>query len=347
MQNRAASFGYYRLVERDIGPADKLTGLDTFVFCRSWETRSLAMFKRIADTPKLVDICFDEPVEADYSDDETKAALERAEKEGRLTRIRLGKSTDVHANCLKLKKDLVGLFDQPRSRVGIDISSFPKVYTLSVMGWCFSDRKLCALRLLYSEGLYEPDGDDKPLTGLEIKLARFTTGPWHLMAVPFLGRSFRAEEGQTLVVLCGSDHDRILSALDTYEHLNRWAVVTAFTPEKPDDVAVLHAESLREEAGLAPGQVYFSEPFSAIHALEVMEKIFDKVEPLNRAGGLILPFSSKPHAVASAIVSLFDPGVTVMARCPSKYEPLPRKASGRGVEIMVADLSSPFAGDLL
>lgn len=347
MNNTQATFGYIHLGEQSFVPDQCFAEHDVFVFCRSWEARSISAIKRKVGGAHIVNISFEGNPADDVTDPESDDILKRAHSEGRLTKIDLGPSTAISGNAIALQRQLAPILSKRDARVIFDVSSIPKAYTLSIIGWCFGDRLLPALKLFYSEGVYRhvPLNSVDPLA--DVKLASFTTGPWTLTQIPFLEGNGTIEEGQKLIAFCGGDHDQILSTLAEYEHLSRWAILTSSDPVTPDEVAKRHAQSLEDSAGLSRSQILFANPLSAIDALVQCREVLKRGKSRLPAGTLVLPFSTKPHSIAAAVLSLFDPSVIVLARQPTQYVGQDIIGSGTGVLITVADLSSPFVGPLL
>lgn len=347
MTTRSIAHGYLHLSEKTFDQNDTLPELDVFIFCHSWEARSTDILKRLPNTKIVVKIEFSGGVAPQAEDAEAEIILKTAISEERLIVICLQSSLNIQPNCVALHKSLAPLVSQAGLRVGLDMSSIPKSYSMSIIGWCIAERRLPALKLMYSEGIYDHETHAVDGDAANLKAARFTSGPWRLTSVPYLEGNMATEDGRKLVAFCGGDHQDILNSLATYEHLDRWAIITSENPQEPDAVALRHAQSFNDNSGIDPKQVHFANPMSAVDALVRAREIF---RPRNRnegEGGLVLPFSTKPHAIAAAVLSLFDPQITILARCPKQYMAPQIHGSGKGVVVTLSDLSSPLVASFL
>lgn len=344
MNSRQTCHGYINLAESFI-TNEALSGFDVIVVCRNWEERSVSALKRVDNKPIIVELIFSDRPAPQYIDIDVDNIIEEARSEGRLREILLETAVDVRANCALIHRDLSVEFKSDR-RVIIDVTSIPKVYTISIVGWCFSERCIPMLWFIYQEGEYRSAALD--VAGAdEIKLANFTRGPWTLIQVPYLEGDMSIEDGDRLVAFCRGDHERILSALSDYEHLDRSAIITSTRPNSPDQIAKDHADSLVENAGLDLDNIHFADPMSAIDALVCAKEILRQRPEGSGYGGIVLPFSTKPHALAAAVIGVFGPGVTILARQPMEYVAQDIAPAERAILISMADLSSPFVADML
>lgn len=344
MTDRQACHGYLNLTEKVLG-TEMLDVCDVAVLARSWEQRSTAALKRLTGKPLIVMLTFLDPPAPDCLDPAADALLAEAAAENRFVEVKLGLSTAYRANCLAIRNALAVRF-APATRILLDITSIPKVYTMSIVGWSFSERRVSALRFYYNEGDYRKPLDPAS-TNEEAKLASFTTGKWALISPPFLEGDMGLGDGSKLVAFCGGDHERILEVMAEYEHLSRWAILTSDTPKSPDPIALRHAASLEQNANLSKKHVQYADPLSAIDALVRAREILRAHSNDPGVGGVVLPFSTKPHAIAAAALGIFGPRVTILARQPDAYIPHDIQASERAIQIDLADLSSPEVSALL
>lgn len=344
MNEQQLCHGYMSLRERVITD-EPIAGFDLLVGCTNWESRSLSSIKRLSGDFEYLNIRFSDVPAPRATDALADGILDKLKLEDRFDELNLGAAVDVRENCRILHQELSPKISASK-KVIIDITAIPKSYLLSIIGWCFAERRTPSLAFLYQEGDYTnselifPDVDG-------LKLGQFTTGNWTLMQVPYLEGGMEIDDRSRLVAYCGGDHERILAALESFENLDRWAVLTSATPKHPDTVARSHAKSIVDNSGIPQANILYSEPLSAIRALESITPIFNRAFMASGVGGIILPFSTKIHSLAAATLAVFHANMTVMVRRPESYVPRAIGAGSRAVFVEITDLSSPLAAAYL
>lgn len=312
-----------------------------YIYCASWEDRSLQILEAIgANAERLLRIEFSPPSATHADSEPASAIVANAKRKKRFKTINLGRSTDFSNNVVRLARE-IGPIKPSELLPIVDITSMPKYIIVSLTALLLN-LGVAAIRYCYSEGSY---GAALPKAAVEAlaqprtadPLGGFTQGKWIRQRIPFFEGDTSCREGRRLFVFCGSDQDQIASVLDDYEQMNRFAIIC----RENDSISEARANSLHDaivaQKVLDKESIMFCDPFSAVELVAKMEN----VPRLGECDDVMMPFSTKPHSLSAAVRGLFHGRCSVVCRVPEAY--LPRQI-GRAKRIFaydLFDLSSP------
>jgi len=332
---------------------DEITNIDILLCLRGVEERSLAIYERLGPTAKHV-CC--PSFSAEDVQHASSLASDEVDKQLRIRqpsfRLKLGASTDYFANTDSLVSKLSTLVRKVRGEtinVVMDISSLPKAYSCSLIGFLFGLDRSVRLRALYSEATYgvglrsiaEVEPPEFPLSGL----GQFTDGKWKLINLAHLPPALEARDGRKLVAFCGGDEDRLITALQQYDGIERSVMVAASDSGDSQSTAAERKASLCQFTPLGDGAITTIHPHRVVSALDRLDELC--VTAAGKRSAFIMPFSTKPHALAAALYSLSTNGVSVVGRVPLVYRLRQATRTGRVLCYEILDLSSPHTGAYL
>jgi hypothetical protein len=332
--------------------------VDVLVCLQGAEDRSINVFEQIAVRSRFVCCALFAQTGVPYATSDRFVAACASISERKLAwKLPLGPSVEYFENIDLLVKRIGALVARIKSdvvNVVLDISSLPKAYITSVLGYLYKINRSIRVRALYSEAEYgselrnpsaipavTADVSDFPLS----PLGRFTDGAWRLINLAHMRPALEAREGRKVVAFCGGDEDRLISALQQYDGAERAVVVAASKSPDSIEAADRRKASLCEFTPLDEGAVTMSHPHKVLDALELLEQIC--VTTKGTRSAFIMPFSTKPHALAAAIFVLANEDVSVVARIPGAYLLRQATRTNRIWIYEIIDLSSPHMGRYL
>ena len=323
---------------------DHLSEIDLLLVCRSWEQRSLYAIETLGPRAKKIAILKFRPSHAEpaTSDNGREIECQTANRDAWIP-LALNRSTSVDSNIALLEKNLSQLFSLigPTAKVVIDASSIPKFYTMSLIAHSLKKGTLCHLFCVYTEGAYAPEpttevaAPDKQST-----FGRFTEGEWKIQPVRFLEGATAVRENRSILAFCGAEEDRIIPQLERYEDHARRVIISSGGNVAPHVAnAAERRQILINSLGLSEDDIRQCDPFSVCQALALVRE-YASSQPAYGGGIVILPFSTKPHAIASAIAG-FNSTASVFSRIPSGYSGRGVFSTGRVFSYHLVDLSHP------
>jgi hypothetical protein len=329
---------------------DVIGSIDLLLICRSWEQRSLHALELLGSRAKKIAIIEFTPSHAAAARSERAGTIEALSKENNSwANLVLGRSTAVSPNMALLENILSDLFLQmgPAANVVIDVSSIPKFYTMSLLAHAFKTGMVAHLRCVYSEGTYAADiGSAGVDAEGQSTFGKFTEGDWKIQPVRYLEGRTAVRDNRSIVVFCGAEEDRIIPQLERYEDHDRQIIISS-----GGDVAV-HADNaerrrdiLIRALALQDSDIRFCDPFSLCQALELLRGCA-AARSIDNEGFMILPFSTKPHAIACAIAGL-NSSASVFCRVPLSYSGRGVAPNGRVFSYHLIDISHPSSLGIL
>jgi hypothetical protein len=176
-------------------------------------------------------------------------------------------------------------------------------------------------------------------------LGRFTTGSWALVNLAYFDPIFAPAGEKRLIAFCGGDEDKLISELQRHELADRFVVVAASNSDVSQKNANDRAQSLRNFVPLEEHRIRRCHPHTAVGASLIIRELSASRTASHSV--LLMPFSTKPHSLASAVASLSETRATMVARVPARYIPRGAGRTNRIWHYDIIDLTSPFAGTAL
>ncbi len=341
----------------DFADGDLVTDCDSdlLICMRSWEDRSLHAFERFgAACGRVILFEFD----PSFGKRSTSTRFEELQRDmlqrKALNNVKLGRSTDYFANMEIIRQALdYELSRRKRVRkIWIDISALSKAYSSSLLGYLFGRCGAIWVRCVYSEAEYgaaiAPSAVSAEIQGATFELSnlgRFTDGNWQLKTLAHLPTYSDPRESRRIVAFCGGDEDRLILALQQYEMHERFVIVAASNSAASQDNARQRIESLVRYAPLEADKISQCHPHSAVEMITTLSEL--RPPRPSDSSMLIMPFSTKPHAIAAAIFCLAHDRVAMVARIPAAYVPRTANRTSRVWLYDTFDLTSPYIGSLL
>lgn len=334
------SFKSFSLETQESLEADlTLENYDLSLFVASWEERSVSIRETKKFASNKAFIFKFEPPNGDNCRSTNAEKLRIFLNESNIISdiVKLSKSVENAKNFHQMKTLITDCYrstGQPIS-LFIDITCMPKYYFCALLGFCFRLGITKSITFHYAHADYSARIKKHSSTS---KKWQFTEGDWVSKVIPYCEGIFHPSLQRACLLSMGAEANRVERFLNKYQPEK----VFVYCPI-PGINKELTKFAEQESAALSASMDETSYEISNIPAYSVIEIVEKSIRLISDKRSLydftIMPLGTKPHALALALVSLFEESASLIARVPKVYSERPVAASGKATIVKIWDRS--------
>jgi hypothetical protein len=218
-------------------------------------------------------------------------------------------------------------------RIAMDLSTFPRFYSLGVIAGCLRLGYASSISVFYSEGAYTPAPGTTDLPEYP-----FSVGEWRTVPVPFLEGTRAPSRNKYILVSVGFEGAKTLRVLSR-EDPDRISVLFP-DPGTRREYPVIAEEQNKfiiELYNVPPEQIVRAHAADAIAAWKSLS--LAALERPTSEDSCYLSCGSKPHALGMALRALCTQFPCVLYNVPEKYNDITVMPTGQYWVYDIQDLS--------